>query len=148
MVGDGSRMQGPLRRPRVAEHRKARDAGGPPVSSAPAPRARPKRPAAPLVVAVADLSRPPQPPALGGLLLANYPLDARRRGVAGRAVVRARVDPDGKVRQANIASESEPGFGAACRATVLGSTWTPPLDREGKAVATRISYTCRFQVAR
>jgi len=52
------------------------------------------------------------------------------------------------VRQATIASESESGFGAACRATVLGSTWTAPLDREGNAVATRISYTCRFEVAR
>ena len=30
--------------------------------------------------------------------------------------------------------------------TLTGSRWTPPLDRDGHAVATVINYTCRFEV--
>lgn len=126
------------------------------VSSGSGGRARPSRPAAaqaparearaPRTVSVADLSRKPVPPALEGLLASQYPPELRRRAVGGQAVVRARIDPDGVVRSCNVVSESESGFGGACRRTVLGSRWSPPLDRAGAAVATHVSYTCRFRI--
>jgi protein TonB len=115
-----------------------------PPSSAPA-STKPPRVEAP-VVAAKDLSRHPSAPALEAQLRNHYPADARRRGVGGAAVVRARVDPDGRVRTCNVVSESEAGFGSACRSTVLGSSWSPPLDREGHPVATYVRYTCRFRV--
>jgi TonB family protein len=115
-----------------------------PKSSAPV-SAKPARAEAP-VVAAKDLSKPPSAPSLASQLRQHYPADARRRGVGGEAVVRARVDPDGRVRTCNVLSESEAGFGSACRSTVLGSSWSPPLDREGHPVATYVRYTCRFRV--
>jgi TonB family protein len=106
----------------------------------------PERAADPAVVAVADLSRRPEAPALQDVLERNYPVQARQSGQAGKAVVRARILPDGNVRDLLVVSESAPGFGRACRDTLAGSRWTPPLDREGRAVATIINYTCRFDV--
>jgi TonB family protein len=79
-------------------------------------------------------------------LRANYPEEARQRGLAGSARVRARIDADGVIRSARLLTESSPGFGAACRKTVLGSQWSAPRDKNGGAVATEIVYTCHFQV--
>ena len=93
-------------------------------------------------------TRRPRPPPLNGVLRRNYPPEARRSGQAGTAIVAARIGPDGRVGSPSIVSESGPGFGRACLRTLMGSVWTPPLDRNGRAVATRISYTCRFQVNR
>lgn len=115
-----------------------------PKSSAPS-STKPPRVEVP-VVAAKDLSKHPSAPSLDSQLRNHYPADARRRGVGGEAVVRARVDPDGRVRTCNVVSESEAGFGSACRSTVLGSSWSPPLDREGHPVATYVRYTCRFRV--
>jgi protein TonB len=103
-------------------------------------------PAAPIVMAASDLSRRPSPPALDGALARNYPADLRRRGVGGVAVVRIRIDPDGQARSPGVVSETEAGFGDACRRTVLGSRWLPPLDKSGRPAATYVSYTCRFHV--
>jgi TonB family protein len=148
VVGDGSRMQGPLGR--IRQLREPASSAGPGAG-----RRRPRgvgraaaKPAEPAAVPVSDLSRPPRPPPLSGVLLEHYPPEARRRGTAGQAVVSARVDADGRVRTARVVSETGSGFGAACKNTVLGSVWTPPLDRNGQPVATLISYTCRFQVNR
>jgi TonB family protein len=80
------------------------------------------------------------------LLRANYPDEARRRGLAGTASVRARIDSDGVVRSARMVGESAPGFGSACRRTVLGSRWSAPRAKNGDAVATEIVYTCHFEV--
>lgn len=112
---------------------------------------RPTRPAsvqpsAPRIVSAADLSERPKPPALDGVLAAHYPAELRRRGISGQAIVSARLESDGVVRSASVVSESEPGFGSACRQTLLGSRWSPPRDRTGQPVATRVSYTCRFRV--
>lgn len=98
------------------------------------------------VVPLGSLSRRPAPPALDGLLRSYYPSDARRLALGGVAVVRARIAASGRVQSAWIASESRSGFGAACRKTLLGSRWTPPLDQSGRAVMTDVSYTCRFRV--
>lgn len=102
---------------------------------------------APPLVSVADLSARPSPPSLGTALERNYPADARRRGLSGTAKVRARIDPDGVVRQVSLIEESAAGFGAACRRTLGGSRWAPPKDKAGRSVATEIRYTCRFVVA-
>ncbi len=111
-------------------------------------RVAPPPPPPPPVVAVADLARRPSPPSLDGLLYANYPLEARHRGEAGKAVVIARIEADGVVRSARVASATAPEFGVACQRTVVGSRWDPPRDRGGRSVATEVSYTCRFEVQR
>lgn len=136
-VGDGRAMkgpQGPVRAP------------GPVVAVASA--REPPRSEAPSLVAAADLSERPRPPALDGVLRQNYPDEARSRGVSGTASVRARIGPDGRVQQTRVVSESFSGFGQACKRTLAGSRWSPPKDRQGHPVATEIAYTCRFIVDR
>lgn len=113
----------------------------PPVPPAPSrPRANPP------LVAATDLSSRPAPPPLGAALERNYPADARQRGSSGSAKVRARIDPDGVVRQVTLLEESAPGFGYACSRTLTGSRWGAPKDKAGRSVATEIRYTCRFVV--
>ncbi len=125
---------------------------GPGIRPAAAPIAgavpTPPAPAGPPLVALSDLSERPSPPSLESALLAHYPPDARQRGLSGTATVRARIEPDGVVRRIQTLSESVPGFGEACRKTVLGSRWGAPRDRDGRLVATEIRYTCRFLVNR
>jgi periplasmic protein TonB len=114
-----------------------------PTKVAPAP---PRPRLEPPVVAVSDLSARPAPPSLGAALERNYPADARKRGSSGSAKVRARIDPDGVVRQVTLLEESAPGFGTACTRTLNGSRWGAPKDKAGRSVATEIRYTCRFVV--
>jgi TonB family protein len=128
-VGDGAAMRGPI--------------GAPGARAAPAPAAAPPGPP---LVALASLSRPPAPPDLGDVLERHYPEPARRQGLAGEAVLRARITPDGRARDLVVVSQSLAGFGDACRATLRDSVWSAPLDREGRAVATLVTYTCRFEV--
>lgn len=109
---------------------------------APAKRAPEPPPAIPL----ASLSKKPIPPDLGGALKQNYPPDARRQGRAGEAKVQARVEPSGSIGFAKVSFESEDGFGAACKKTLLASKWTAPLDRTGHPVATWVSYRCKFRI--
>ncbi|MCL4749723.1 MAG: energy transducer TonB [Myxococcales bacterium] len=137
-TGDGSERREPI------QSGTAPASAPPPKPSAPATAPAPKP--ATSTVPLPDLARRPEPPALAGTLARHYPEDARRRGVGGQAVVRARVDSDGKVRTASVVSESEPGFGAACQRTLIGSKWSPPMDREGRPVGTWVRYTCRFRV--
>jgi TonB family protein len=134
-TGNGAPMGGPIGRPgaRVTGRR---------VEGV----SQPARPAEPALVAVADLSRKPEAPALQDILERNYPTEARQSGQSGKAVVRARITADGSVRDLMVLSETGQGFGRACRDTLAGSRWTPPLDQGGKAVATIINYTCRFEV--
>lgn len=121
--------------------------GGPRTEAPSAPAALPSPTArGPEIVPLSDLSSRPVPPALDGALRQNYPEEARRRAVGGSASVRARLDPDGILRRVQVQSETFAGFGAACRRTLEGSRWSAPRDRSGRAVATEIRYTCRFQV--
>jgi TonB family protein len=148
VVGDGSRMDGALGRIRTGQRDRREDAPVKRSTRAARRVARPKPKPAPAVVAVADLSRRPRPPSLNAVLQQHYPPDARRRGQGGKAVVSARIDADGRIRAATVVSQSGPGFGQACVNTLTGSVWSPPLDRAGRPVATRISYTCQFRVNR
>lgn len=138
VVGDGSSSNGPIRAPVAMP---ARPAPAPPPSVAPVVRA-------PALVAASDLSSRPEPPPLDEALRRNYPPEAERQGIGGSASVRARIEPDGRVRAASVIAETFPGFGDACRRTLVGSRWSAPRDREGRPVATEIRYTCRFVVAR
>jgi TonB family protein len=95
---------------------------------------------------LSQLSKTPVPPPLANALERNFPLEARRQGKAGEAKVRARIDPSGRVGLARVTFESSDGFGSACQKTLLESRWTPPLDRKGKAVATWVTYRCKFRV--
>jgi protein TonB len=144
-VGNGQAMQGPIRRAtRRPEPGPKSDRG----EVRPASVRRVPRPKEPELVPIGSLSRRPAPPPLNGKLVSNYPPDARRRGQEGIAVVTARIEADGRIRVASVASESAPGFGEACRNTVIGSVWSPPLDESGRAVATQVRYTCQFRVER
>jgi protein TonB len=100
----------------------------------------------PPIVALGSLSRPPVPPDLNGALEQHYPAEARRLGTPGQAVLKARVLPDGHMRDLVVVSQSAPGFGDACRATLRDSVWSAPLDKTGQPVATFVTYTCRFEV--
>jgi TonB family protein len=133
-TGNGQKMNGPVGRPgarvthRVVDGTPGGTGSGPPV------------------VGLGDLSRIPVAPDLSDKLAAAYPPDARARGLEGKAVVRARIAPDGRARDLTVISETARGFGAACEATLRGSEWSPPLDQSGGAVSTVINYTCRFTV--
>jgi TonB family protein len=133
-TGNGQKMNGPVGRPGAHVTRRVVD--GDEGGSGNGPR----------VVGLADLSKAPSAPDLADALAAAYPADARAKGVAGKAVVKARITPDGHVRELAVVSESAAGFGAACEQTLRGSAWSPPMDRQGQAVSTFINYTCRFNV--
>ena len=133
-IGDGSALHGPI------------GLGGARSELPNTSAARPAPSAGPALVAARDLSEHPRPPALEGLLRANSPEEAKRRGLAGTASVRARIDADGVIRSARVVDESAAGFGSACRRTVVGSRWSAPRAQNGDAVATEIVYTCHFEV--
>jgi outer membrane biosynthesis protein TonB len=139
-AGNGSRRVGALEPARQGEPRAARPARE-------QPRVVPRRKQT-AWVAARDLSRRPVPPNLAGTLEANYPPLARAAGRSGRATVRARIAPSGIAQAVRVVSESESGFGSACRRTLEGSRWTPPLDAHGEPVATDITYRCLFRAVR
>jgi periplasmic protein TonB len=111
----------------------------------PAP-ATPSAPKEPPIVPVASLLRRPGAPGLDAELEKNYPLAARRSGISGNAKLRVRILADGRVGRVERISESYEGFGEACARTVRGARWEPPLDEDGRAVATEIVYVCKFEV--
>lgn len=142
-VGSGAPMEGPIGRPnaQVTDRNRRGSPDGTPGGTG-------EGPGTPLVAA-GDLSRRPGPPIdrMRELLRANYPRQAQQLGVEGEADVVVQVDPDGTVRVLRIARESYEGFGEACRRTVRQSgRWSPPLDRQGRSVATRTTFRCTFTV--
>lgn len=135
-TGNGEAMRGPVGRPSVRVTRRNVDGSGADIVRHPGPP----------VVAASDLSHPPVAPDLTAALARAYPPEARATGMAGKAVIHARIQPDGHIADMKLLSESAPGFGAACQSTLRGSTWSPPVDRQARAVATYVNYTCRFEV--
>lgn len=122
--------------------------GGGPGSAAPATLAAPaaeERPSSRLV-GLADLSQRPTPPKLDARLQANYPRAQRQMGTEGEALLELVLSERGEVVDAKIRSQTSPPFGAACRKTLLGTRWSPPVDGAGRAVRTRLSYRCSFRV--
>ncbi|MBX3184887.1 MAG: energy transducer TonB [Polyangiaceae bacterium] len=114
----------------------------------PQPKAAPKPAAMPPEVPVSKLRSRPRAPALDGVLAQHYPAAARAAGLSGEATVAVRITARGVAEVTRVMSESGPGFGAACRRTVHGSAWSVPVDTEGRFVATRLVYRCRFRVDR
>ncbi len=106
----------------------------------------PAAPPPPPILPLAQLSKHPVPPSLGGALKRNYPRAAQRQGQSGEAKVRARIEANGHVTLAKVAFESAEGFGSACRKTLLASKWSAPLDKKGRPVATWVSYRCKFRI--
>ncbi|MET0344357.1 MAG: energy transducer TonB [Polyangiales bacterium] len=98
------------------------------------------------LVALKSLSRPPRAPPLDAALAANYPKNAHDLGLSGEAVVLAHILPTGQVAATHVLIASAPEFGKACQRTLSGSRWSAPLDVEGRAVATELSYKCVFEV--
>ena len=138
-TGNGGAMTGPIGTPGARITGRSRDgatggAGLSPESDGPR------------VVGPGDLSRLPGAPVLTDMLERNYPDEARRRGLPGRAVMRLRVMPDGHLRDLTVVAESGGGFGEACRRTLRDSLWSPPLDRQARPVSTIVNYTCTFAV--
>ena len=131
--GDGTSSSAPVR------------AGFTRTEPAPVVRISPT-PSAPPEIPFARLGKPPRPPSLESALRRNYPPAAHRQGQSGEAKVRARIDPTGRVQVALLNFESAPGFGEACRRTLLDSRWSAPIDHDGRAVATWITYRCKFRV--
>lgn len=101
-----------------------------------------------LVVDVGDLSKAPIPPDLKRKLERNYPEKARAEGVEGQAVVRLQINPDGTPARIRQISEEPPGysFGDACVRSLRGERWGAPVDKDGKAVSTRVTYRCGFEI--
>ena len=100
------------------------------------------------VVEAGDLSRQPRPPSLRRKLERLYPPKARAEGREGSAVVRLQVNSDGSTSNLRLISESVPGydFGDACLRALRGERWNPPLDKEGRPVATRVNFRCGFTI--
>jgi outer membrane biosynthesis protein TonB len=133
LAGNGERMGGPLGSPQGGSRHgtgaegKAGAQGGD-------------------LVALGSLSRAPRAPSLDDALAANYPKNAHELGLAGQAVVRARILSTGEVAATHVLLASAPEFGKACQRTLAGSRWSAPLDAAGRPVATELSYKCVFEV--
>ncbi len=100
----------------------------------------------PRLVALADLRRAPRAPVLDEALQRHYPPEARRAGLGGVAVLRVQVLATGRTGTVRHLRETHFGFARACEGAVRGASWEPPLAKDGTAVATEITYTCRFEV--
>lgn len=101
------------------------------------------------VLAARDLSRRAEAPDLSGLVLRNYPVSARMARVEGTVTVSALVGADGNPSDVRVqsATPSGRGFGEACSRTVHeGPDWKPELNRDGRPVAVRATYTCKFNL--
>lgn len=142
--GTGQHMTGPQRAGNGTRHVDG-DPNGIVGGTGTAPAA-----AGPRMVPVADLSRRPAPPGTDRVISAmmrNYPRDAREEGIEQHAVVRMQIGADGRLSRLRIISGAEHGFGEACRQSLMQSgNWSPPLDRNGQAVATEVTFDCDFQV--
>ena len=134
-VGNGAPMAGPIGAGRPA-------ATGSPRATASAAVAS----AGPTLTLPADLSRLPEPPDLSGRLLDHYPDKARATGTPGRATLSLVISAQGLVVAIELRSATDPEFGRACEDTLRGTHWSLPLDRSAKPTATRVGYTCQFEV--
>lgn len=104
----------------------------------------------PRVLRPGDLSRRPRAPSnLDRLLEKHYPGRARTQGIEGRAVVRVRILPSGKLGTLSLKRETgRYGFGAACIATLrAGGRWKPALDHQGRPGIYEVDFPCTFEVA-
>jgi hypothetical protein len=144
-AGSGQAADGPLAPPGLVTGRRARgEPGGVPGGSG-QPRSGPR------VVPLGDLSRPPEPPGndeLTSLLSKIFKRsDAWKAGVTGMASVRVRIEPNGTVASVRTLSETVQGHGLGdlCATALRTTRWRPPLDGEGRRVATWVTFKCDFR---
>jgi protein TonB len=107
-------------------------------------------PDAPVIVPVADLSRAPSfdEGRLRTLVRDAYPRRLRDLGIEGVARVRIRVRADGRVQPLAVVTESDEGFGEACRRSLRAAgRFDPPLDRAGRQVDTITTFRCAFTLS-
>lgn len=141
-AGNGAPMTGPI------------GPGGGGALPPPAPSGRPGSagpaapppPKAPELTPRESLSKLPSPPDLSGALLASYPEKAKAAGERGRATVSLIVHADGRVGGLEVRSATAPEFAEACLGVLRGSRWGAPLDKDGRLTASRVGYTCQFDV--
>lgn len=93
-------------------------------------------------VPLADLTRRPTP--LGGPVSAPYPTEAKKAGIEGPVVLRVLIDKTGRVRRTQVIKAPSDILAAAAELAMTDQRWTPPLDKNGKAVDTVIVWTFRF----
>jgi hypothetical protein len=62
------------------------------------------------------------------------------------ARIKLRVLANGKLQPLGTVSETHPGFGDACKASLRDTSWGPGLDRAHQPVATDIVYKCEFLI--
>lgn len=111
----------------------------------------PKGPSGPRVVPFKSLGRRAAPPTgvdFNSLLEKHFPAKARQQGVEGKAQMRIRILPSGRLGKISVLKEYPKGFdfGAHCRKMLQSAgTWVAPLDKSGKPVATDVPFNCSFE---
>jgi len=140
VVGNGAAMAGPAARIGKVT---GRDRAGTPTGAVGG------QGTGPALVGEASLLRALRPPeGMDALLEQYFPPRARAQGVSGSALLRVRVQPDGRVGETKVVRETgDYGFGAACAKALRQTRWQSPLDKRGQPVATEIRYLCEFEVS-
>jgi TonB family protein len=82
-------------------------------------------------------------PKLTQFVSADYPTDARTRGLVADVVLRLTIDETGKVSEADVLEPAGHGFDEAARAAALQFIFEPAL-RDGKPFKVRIKYKYSF----
>lgn len=101
-----------------------------------------------LTLSARDLSRDAIAPDLRPWVEQNFPGHARMSGVSGTATISAFIDPSGVPSDVRVEAvdPSGRGFGEACTRTLhQGPRWKPKLNRDGRPLSARVTYTCVFK---
>jgi periplasmic protein TonB len=79
-------------------------------------------------------------------VLPDYPPLARARGLEGYVVLKAVIDPNGRVEPGVILERSDPSFNAAAIAALRQWRFQPGKDRDGHPVRVLIEIPIRFRL--
>ncbi len=86
---------------------------------------------------VFDVKDVDQAPVLTYTQRTRFPMEMRRAGVSGRALIRFVVDTEGKVRDARAIEANHPDFAVAAVESVSNRKYQPGM-KNGQAVNTRL----------
>ncbi len=76
----------------------------------------------------------------------EYPEEARRLGLEGEVRLRLVVDEGGRVQDVKVVRDPGHGFGAVAARSARAYCRFRPALKDGRAVATEIAYTVRFEL--
>jgi protein TonB len=93
-------------------------------------------------VPVSSLSRGASP--IGTISTRDYPDEARRQYIEGTVRLEVEVRADGTVRNIRVLDEPGGGLGRHAMTQLRRLRWRPALDRQGRPVDSRITYTFRY----